>query len=204
MKKNIETVVFDLGGVLVDWNPAYLFRKIFAEEAEMNYFLTNVCTPEWNAQQDAGRSLAEATALLVARRPEYEMQIRAYYDRWTEMLAGTIAGTLRILEQIYREDRLHLYALTNWSHETFPIALERYDFLQSFAGIVVSGVEKTKKPEKQIYQILFDRYDIKPETAVFIDDSPKNVTAAQEIGMHGIHFQSPEQLSKTLADWGVI
>jgi 2-haloacid dehalogenase len=204
MKKPIETVIFDFGGVLIDWNPTYVFRQVFDDEAEMNYFFEHICTPEWNEQQDAGRSLAEATERLVERHPEYEAPIRAYYGRWEEMLGGPIHGTVEILEEVHARNEHRLYGLTNWSHETFPVALERYDFLQRFQGIVVSGTEKVKKPDPKIYEILLSRYDIQPETAIFIDDVPGNVAAARERGINAVQFFSPDQLRQTLEEWEIL
>lgn len=202
--KQIETVVFDLGGVLIDWNPEYLFRKIFEDEAEMRHFLEKIATPDWNEQQDAGRPLAEATEWLVERHPEHEAAIRAYYGRWEEMLGGAIRKTVAILEEIHTRDEHRLYALTNWSAETFPIARERYAFLQRFEGILVSGEEKLKKPDTRIYRLLAERYGIEPERALFIDDSLRNVKGAREVGFQAIHFQSPEELEADLRERGII
>jgi 2-haloacid dehalogenase len=137
----INTIIFDLGAVLIDWNPNYLYEKIFDEE-EMRYFLTTICTPEWNEEQDGGRSLKEATELLVAKFPEHEVNIRLFYDRWPEMLRGEISGMIELLERIKSTGHYKLYALTNWSAETFPIALERFGFLSWFDGIVVSVLKK--------------------------------------------------------------
>jgi len=199
-EKKIETVVFDLGGVLIDWNPEYLFRKIFEDEAEMRHFLEKIATPDWNEQQDAGRPLAEATEWLVERHPEHEVAIRAYYGRWEEMLGGAIRETVAILEEIHTRDEHRLYALTNWSAETFPIARERYAFLQRFEGILVSGEEKLKKPDTRIYRLLFERYGFEPERALFIDDSLRNVEGAREVGFNAIHFSSPEALKVELRE----
>ncbi|RMG78857.1 MAG: HAD family phosphatase [Bacteroidetes bacterium] len=196
----IDTIVFDLGGVLIDWNPQYVFRQLFKNESEMNFFFENICTSDWNEQQDAGRPLAEATEWLVGQFPEYEPYIRAYYGRWEEMLGGPIKETVRLLETLREKGTHRLLALTNWSDETFPVALERYDFLHWFEGIVVSGKEKVIKPDPEIYRILFRRYDVTPSKAVFIDDNEKNVRGAEAVGMHAIHFRSADQLSKTLAE----
>src|SRR5690242_10888629 len=133
---SIDTIVFDLGGVLVDWNPKYLYSQIFSEEKEMVDFLENICTSDWNEEQDAGRSLEEATQFLVAKYPKYIDQIQAYYGRWEEMLKGDIPGTVEILKKLKDSSKYRLYALTNWSIETFPIALNRFPFLQWFEGIV--------------------------------------------------------------------
>lgn len=200
----IDTVIFDLGGVLVDWNPEYLFRKIFDNEAEMRRFLTEITTSEWNELQDAGRPLAEATEWLVERHPRYEEQIRAYYGRWEEMLGGAIEATVAILEQLHRQRSHRLYALTNWSDETFPVARERFTFLRFFEGILVSGREKLKKPDPRIYQRLLQRYAIEPSRALFIDDSRRNVAGAESVGLHAIHFESPEQLAGQLRAMGIL
>jgi len=199
----MDTIVFDLGGVLIDWNPAYLYRKIFQEEAQVQFFLTHICDSHWNEQQDAGRPLAEATQILVAQFPEYTEAIQAYYGRWTEMLGGPIRGTVQLLEALHQQKKYRLYALTNWSHETFPYALQHYDFLQLFDGILVSGEEKLVKPDPRIYQLLFERFDINPSTALFIDDNPKNVLASRQSGMEALQFVSPEQLQAALSDMGI-
>lgn len=202
--KPIDTIVFDLGGVLISWNPRNLYRKIFTDEAEMEYFLANICTMEWNEQQDAGRSWKDAINLLLPQFPAYEMQIRAYRARWPEMLNGSIQGTVDILTKLHRDKRYRLYALTNWSAETFPIALDLFPFLQYFEGIIVSGDEKLKKPDPKIYQILHTRYNIKLEHAIFTDDSLRNIKGAASVGLNAIHFQSPEQLAADLRKMGIV
>jgi 2-haloacid dehalogenase len=201
---SINTVIFDLGGVLIDWNPRYLYRKIFKTEEEINWFLENVCTPEWNDQQDAGRSFEEATEELVTKFPEHELAIRAWYGRWNETINGRIHETVELLKEIKESKKYKLYALTNWSAETFPWALANFEFLHWFEGIVVSGVEKSRKPFPEFYKILFDRYQINPAQAIFIDDNIKNVEGALKVGLPTIHFQSAEQTKKELAKAKVI
>ena len=196
----INTIIFDLGGVLIDWEPRRLYRKIFSDEQEMEYFLNNICTQHWNELQDAGRPLDEATQLLLDQFPDYESQIRAFYGRWTEMLGGAITGTVDILRSCKEHPDYRLYALTNWSSETFPYAIERFDFLQWFEGILVSGAEKLKKPDPRIYELILDRYQIQAEQAIFIDDSLRNVKGAKDCNIHAIHFQSPEQLRQDLGE----
>ncbi len=200
----IDTIIFDLGGVLVDWNPVYVYREIFEDEAQMEYFFKNICTSDWNETQDAGRPLREGTELLVAQHPEWEQEIRAFYGRWQEMLGGPVEGTVETLEKLKNLNRHRLFALTNWSAETFPIALELYDFLHWFEGIVVSGVEKTRKPFPEFYRILFERYDIAPRRALFIDDNERNIIAAKELGLHCLHFKSPGQLNLYLKSIGIL
>lgn len=194
----METIIFDLGNVLINWDRRNLYRKIFNDEDKMNYFLEHVATMDWNEQQDAGRKWSVATEILVEKHPAFEMEIRAYFDRWTEMLDGAIEGTVAILKEIHDSKKYRLYALTNWSDELFHHAVERFDFLELFEGIVVSGRENMKKPDARIYQLILDRYHIQAETAVFIDDSQRNIEAARLQNIYGIHFQSPEQLRKEL------
>ena len=199
---SIQTVIFDLGGVLIDWNPRYLYRKIFETEGEINWFLENICTSEWNDQQDAGRTFAEATEELISRHPEWELPIRAWYDRWEETISGPIEGTVEILAYLRRSNH-RLYALTNWSAESFPIARRKFEFLHWFEGIVVSGMEKTRKPFPEFYQILFNRYTIEPASSLFIDDNKSNIEAGKDVGLNVIHFQSPQQLREDLRKFGI-
>ncbi|WP_421949326.1 HAD family hydrolase [Phaeodactylibacter xiamenensis] len=200
----MDTIIFDLGGVLIDWNPRHLFRKLFEEEQEMEHFLEHVCTGDWNEQQDGGRPFAEAIALKTAEFPEYGPQIKAFFERWPEMLGGPIEGTVSILEQIHREKRYRLLALTNWSHETWPVAWERYGFLKYFEDILVSGKEKLKKPDPRIYHLLLERNGVRPGQALFIDDSHRNVQAARQEGIRTIHFTNPTALRTALQQFGVI
>lgn len=201
---SINTVIFDLGGVLIDWNPRHLYRKIFNTEEEVTWFLENVCTGEWNDQQDAGRSFEEATEELIQKFPDHEEAIRAWYGRWQETISGPIHGTVDLLKTIKDSGKYKLYALTNWSAETFPWALDNFEFLHWFEGIVVSGVEKTRKPFPDFYQILFDRYNINPAQAVFIDDNVKNVIGSREVGLPVIHFQTPDQLKEELIKLNIL
>lgn len=201
----MDTIIFDLGGVLIDWNPDYVFDKIFGTDKERRqYFFQKICTPDWNERQDAGYPIQQATNEKVAEFPEWENEIRAFYGRWEEMLGDEISGTVEILRKLKKQDTHRLIALTNWSAETFPVALRRFDFLGWFEGIVVSGAEKTRKPFPEFYQILFDRYAVNPALSLFIDDNLRNVEAGRKLGMHGIHFQSPEELGEELKKKGVL
>src|ERR1700722_13173906 len=186
----INTIIFDLGAVLIDWNPRYLYKSFFDNEENMKHFLANICTSEWNEEQDAGRSLKEGTELLVQQFPEQEANIRAFYSRWHEMLGEAFWDTVAIFKALKETGKYKIYALTNWSAETFPVALERYEFLHWFDGIVVSGAEKRRKPAPEFYQILLDRYDVKAEEALFIDDNKRNILAAEKLGIKSIHFTS--------------
>lgn len=192
-----DTIVFDLGGVLIDWNPRYLYRKVFDNESNMETFLSTICTPDWNEQQDAGRPIAEAVEERTAQWPEHADLIRLYYDRWIEMVGGAFEETVDILEDLYQQD-IPLYALTNWSAETFPLVLNDFPFFERFEGIVVSGNEKLKKPDPRLYRVLLDRYQLDPNKTVFIDDRASNVQAAEEMGMHGITYTSAPELRREL------
>jgi 2-haloacid dehalogenase len=202
--RNINTIIFDLGGVLIDWDPRYLYRKIFASEEEITWFLENICTSEWNDEQDAGRSFEEATRALTEKHPEHTEAIEAWYSRWTETIQGPIQGTVDILLQIKEEKKYNLYALTNWSAETFPWALENFSFLHWFQGIVVSGVEKCRKPHPEIYHILFSRFKVDPSTTLFIDDNIKNIRTASELGLNTVHFTNPHDLREGLKKFNII
>ena len=195
---NINNIIFDLGGVLIDWNPDYMYKKIIQDENQRKWFLENICTSDWNEAQDGGRSIEEANELLIQSFPEYKELILAYYTRWEEMLNGPIVGTVDIFRSLKSQNKHGIYALTNWSAETFPRALELFDFLHWFDGRVVSGAEKTRKPFKEIYDIIINRFDLIPTETLFIDDNLRNIQAAQALGIVSIHFQSPEQLRKEL------
>jgi 2-haloacid dehalogenase len=197
-----DAVVFDLGGVLIDWDPRHLYRKLIADESEMEWFLANVATPEWNALQDRGRTLDEATEELVARHPDHETLIRAYYGRWPEMLGGPIEENVATLEEL-RAAGVPLYALTNWSAETFRIGRSTFAFLGWFRGIVVSGEERMAKPDEEIFRLLLDRFALAPRATVFIDDSLPNVEQALRLGIDAIHYASPTQLRAQLARRGL-
>jgi 2-haloacid dehalogenase len=199
-----NTVIFDLGAVLIDWNPDYLYKKLFFSDAERKWFYQHVCTSNWNEEQDAGRPLDLATEMLVAKHPAQEEMIRAYYSRWEEMLNGPIDGTVEILKELKAKDQHQLIALTNWSAETFPIALKKYDFLHWFHGRVVSGEEKTRKPFSDIYKILLNRYKINPQEAVFVDDNIRNLIPAEELGIKTIHFTTSISFRKELVYLGIL
>lgn len=200
---SVETVVFDIGNVLIDWDPRYLYRKVFADEEEMERFLETVTTYEWNLEQDRGRTMEEATAVLVSRHPEYAREIEAYYGRWEETLGGPIEGSVRVLREL-RERGYPLYALTNWSAETFPLARAWYRFLDLFDEIVVSGEVGVIKPDHEIYGVLVERTGLNPATTVFIDDSSANVRAADALGFRGVLFEGAEGLRGDLTRLGLL
>lgn len=200
----INAIIFDLGGVLVDWNPRYVYRQLFDTEEEMEWFLANITTLDWNEQQDAGYPIEQATRELVAKHPEWENQIRIYYDRWIDMLADPIHGTVDILKRLKEKRQFKLYALTNWSAELFPHARKTFEFLKWFDGIVVSGEEKMKKPQPEFFRLLLERYDLEPATTLFIDDNLRNIEAAKKIDLQILHFTTPATLEKDLEQLGVL
>jgi len=199
----IETIIYDLGGVLIDWNPMYVFEHYFESKDDRDYFFSAICTSAWNEEQDGGRTIAEGTQLLVEQFPEWESAIRDYYGRWTEMIKGPIQESVDLLSDIRSTGQYRLYALTNWSAETFPYALERFDFLSWFEGILVSGEEKTRKPFNDFYLKLLEKYSINKETAIFIDDNLRNVEAAQKLGIKSIPFTDADSLRKSLIQSGI-
>jgi 2-haloacid dehalogenase len=199
-----QNIIFDLGGVLIDWNPRYLYRKIFRTEHAVNHFLDNITTSDWNEEQDAGRPLTVATQLLTDQYPEYTPEIEAFYGRWEEeMLGGPVEGTVDVLRSFIEHPDYKVLALTNWSAETFPFALSKFDFLHWFEGILVSGEEKIKKPDPGIYQLMLERYNLDPLSTVFIDDNLRNIQAAEKAGIKGIHFINPGQLKSSLIQLGI-
>lgn len=199
-----QAVVFDLGGVLIDWNPRHLYRKMFdGDEEAMERFLSEICTLEWNARQDEGRPFAEATEELIARHPAQAGLIRAFFDRWPEMIAGAIEETVEILADLKMAGR-EVYALSNWSAETFPLARERFRFLEWFDFIVISGEIGLVKPSHEVFDFLLEKTGRRAEECVFIDDSPANTAAAIELGFDAIHYCSPRQLRDELMNRGIL
>lgn len=193
----MKTIVFDLGGVFVDWNPRYLYRKIFSSAEEMEWFLANVCNNAWNARQDAGRSFAEGAEILKKEYSAYAAQIDAYFPRWHEMFGPDIEGTKEIFWAL-KAKGYKVYGLTNWSAETFPKAKEMFEVFRQLDGILVSGEEKLIKPDPRIYERFLEKFDLRADKCVFIDDNITNVGAAQNVGMDAIHFQSAAQLEEEL------
>ena len=202
--KTTKTIIFDLGGVLIDWNPDYVYKAIFKDEEKLAWFYREICTMDWNENQDAGYPLEKATEERVALFPAYEEWIRMYYGRWEEMLGDAIEGTVSLLRQCIANPKLRVVALTNWSAETFPVALKKFDFLYWFEGIVVSGEEKTRKPFPEIYKTTLSRFNLDPEECLFIDDNLRNVKAAELLNIPSIQFKSPEQLEKELKKRSII
>ncbi|MDR4954673.1 HAD family phosphatase [Chryseobacterium sp. ES2] len=199
----IKNIIFDFGGVLMDWNPRYYFKDYFNDNEKMEYFLENITHDEWNIEQDRGRSLAEGTEIQVKKFPEWEKEIRAFYDNWTVMLKSDIPQNVEVLRKLKNTD-YQLFGLTNWSEETFPYALENYDFFQIFDGkIVVSGTEKLIKPDPKIWHVLLNRYNIKAEESVFIDDNTKNIEMAQSLGFITVQVTCDTNLEQELIKLGI-
>ena len=200
---NIKNIIFDFGGVVMDWNPRYFFKDYFNDDEKMEFFLKNIATDEWNAEQDRGRTLAEGTEIQVAKFPQWEKELRAYYDNWTTMLRSDIPKNVEVLRKL-EHSNYELFGLTNWSAETFPYALENYDFFKIFGGkIVVSGTEKVIKPDPKIWEVLLERYHIKADESVFIDDNAKNIEVAKALGFFTIHITPETDLEKELKDLGL-
>ena len=193
-----KTVIFDLGGVLVDWNPRYFYRSVFNDDEKMEDFLSSCCNSEWIVAMDAGITAKENIARGQKACPKYAKELALYDEGWYSMFGGAIEGTVEILKNLKRAGT-PLYALTNWSAEKFPWAKENFPFFNLFDGIVVSGEEKIIKPNPEIYKRLLNRYNLKAENCIFIDDSPTNVAAARALGMEGIVFVSPLSLKKQLS-----
>ena len=200
---SIKNIIFDFGGVVMDWDPRYFFKDHFNDDEKMDHFLKNIATDEWNAEQDRGRTLAEGTEIQVAKHPEWDEEIRAYYDNWTTMLKSDMPHNVEVLRKL-EHSKYELFGLTNWSAETFPYALENYDFFKIFEGkIVVSGTEKLIKPDPAIWEVLLNRYQIKAEESVFIDDNAKNIEVAKSLGFICIHIKEDTDLEKELRELGV-
>ncbi len=199
----IKTIIFDLGGVLINWDPKLLYRKIFDTEEKVDWFLENVCTFEWNEAQDGGRSISEANEIAITKYPEYQNEIEAFYGRWTEMLNGAKEDVVAILKTLINDPDYKVIALTNWSAETWPWALERFEFLHWFEDVLVSGQEKLKKPDPKIYQMILKRNSLIAEECIFIDDNLRNIEAARNEGILGIHFKNGSQLMQSLKDHNI-
>ena len=194
----IRNIIFDFGSVLVDWNPERLYGPYFNDDAKMRYFLTEICPHAWNAQADAGRSTAEITEERVAVHPEWEKEIRMYFGQWIKMMGEQIPGMQELVEDL-KNRGYRLYGLTNWSAETFPLVKDNYPVFRLLDGIVVSGEEKIAKPDPGIFRILLQRYGLKPEECLFIDDNPGNVSTGESLGIRGLVFTSAAALKSRLA-----
>ncbi len=199
----IDAVVFDLGGVLVDVNYRYLYRQLLPSEEAVEEFLATICTPEWQEHHDRGRPVAEGVAELVLTHPEQAELIRAWDRRFPEFWGGQISGSVEVLTEL-REKRVPLYILTNWPAEKFPAARERFAFIEWFDGVLVSGEVGVTKPDPAIFDVLCRRFDLQPERTLFIDDTNRHVEVARELGFKTIRFCDPDQLRAELVELGVL
>ena len=198
----IKNIVFDFGGVLVDWNPRYLYDKYFGDEQQAQWFLDNICLYSWNLQMDGGKPFAEGVAELQAEHPEWGEAIGIYHTRWVEMMGGEVEGTADVLRRL-KEKGYGIYGLTNWSAETFPMIRDTYPIFGEFDGIVVSGEEHLLKPNAAIYHCLLERYNLQAEESIFIDDNADNVAAAKAVGMESVRFADAATLVQQLAEFGI-
>lgn len=198
----IKNIIFDFGGVLLDWNPRYFYKDIFTDESEMEYFLTEVCGHEWNLKQDSGYTFAEVTKEFQEQFPEYRAEIALYLQNWEKMMGGEIVENTRLLEPLKTNYRL--FGLTNWSSEAFHVIFDKHPFFKYFEGIVVSGREKVVKPDKKIYELLLNRYGLAPDQSLFIDDNSGNIDAARELGFLTIHLNGNQSLEEHLKIMGLL
>ena len=203
MNSNIDTIIFDLGGVLVDWDPMNLYKNVFESEEKARWFLNTVCTPEWNIEQDGGRTISEAVKLKTSEYPEYKKEIELFYQRWDEMFTGVIQANIDLQQQLINNPNYKVYALTNWSAEKWDIALELFPFFKGFDGVIVSGIEKTRKPFDAIFQLILDRFQINPKKALFIDDNLENVNAAKRNKLNAIQFTGNELLADQISEFNI-
>jgi 2-haloacid dehalogenase len=199
----IDAVVFDIGGVLLDWDPRYLYRQLFDDEQEMERFLSEICTLEWHQAHDRGKSFEASCTELASLHPEYAEMIHAWGRRSEEMIAGPIAGSVEILRRL-KNAGVRCYALTNMETETYPLRVKRFPFMSWFDGVVVSAFEGVVKPEREIFERLLERFNLRPESTLFIDDSERNVRAARELGIQAVLFESPEAFEQLLAEAGLL
>lgn len=194
----IKNIIFDFGGVLVDWNSHHLYDTYFGDKDSADWFLSNICTMDWNMQMDAGKPFEQGVAEKIAQYPQWEKEIRLYWERWIDMMGDTIPCMYDWILQL-KQQGYAIYGLTNWSTETFIQVKDKYSIFQLMDGIVMSGEERVTKPDAKIYHILLNRYQLAPEECVFFDDNLNNVIAAQNIGIHAVQFQSTEQAKRELS-----
>ena len=189
----IKNIIFDFGGVLIDWDPYYLYQNLIQDKGELDFFLNNVCSSEWNLKQDAGRSFGEGTKELADKFPQYKNEISMFYSDWIKIIGGEIEENTYLLTGL--KNNFRLFGLTNWSAETFPLVYDKYPFFEVFEGIVVSGKEKLVKPNEGIYKVLLNRYKLKACESLFVDDNQDNIDAANNLGFETIFFHKGINLS---------
>jgi 2-haloacid dehalogenase len=198
----VKAVVFDIGGVVLDWDPRHLYRRIFDDEEEVERFLTSVCTLEWHAQHDLGRPMEETIPLLSAEHPQLAAEIAVWRDRYVDMVAGHLEGMVELLAELGRLG-VPTYALSNMPAEVLPELLDAFPALADFEGMIISGEERLAKPSPDIFHLLIERFGLEPNETVFVDDVPANVDAAWTLGFLAVRFESAALLRRTLAGWGV-
>lgn len=203
MPSRFDLLIFDLGGVLVDWDPRHLYRDHFDDTAAMERFLAEVLTPEWNRQMDAGKPFADAVRELSAQHPAHAHHIGLWHTDWERTLAGALDASVALLRRLHRRGH-RLVALSNWSAETFPVARRRFDFLTCFEDILVSGEHGVAKPDRAIFELACERWGVQPARALFIDDSPANVATARDMGFRAVHFTGPDILQRALTDLALL
>ncbi len=196
---NIKNVVFDFGGVLVDWNPHHLYDKYFGSSEKATWFLENICRYSWNLQMDKGKPFSEGVAELQAIYPEWSEAIGIYHTRWIEMMGGEVEGTPDLLRRL-KAAGYRVFGLSNWSMETFPLVRDEFPIFKELEGKVISGEELMVKPEPEIYHCLFERYELVPEESIFVDDNADNVAASIREGMPAIRFVGAQELERELRE----
>lgn len=198
----IKNIIFDFGGVLIDWNPRYFYKDVFSDIKEMEYFLSDVWSPQWNMKHDAGYTFSEITHELQELHPKYRNEIEMYQQNWEKMIKGEIFENTKLLNRL--KSKYRLFGLTNWSAEAFPVIYPKYEFFKIFEGIVVSGEEKLVKPGKEIYLKLLNRYNLLVNESLFIDDNLKNIETANVLGFSTIHINGTQSLKEQLISLGLI
>ena len=199
--REIDAVVFDLGGVLIDWNPRHLYRRLFSDTDEMEAFLAGICTSDWHRAHDLGADIKESCERLARLHPGYRDMIMAWAERGEEMAAGQFDQAVAVLAELKATGQ-RCYALSNMEREVFPIRHARFPFMQWFDGYVISGIEGVAKPDRRIFEILLERYGLEPRATVFVDDSKQNVEAAGAVGINAVHYTSAQRLRQELRTFG--
>ena len=189
--------LFDLGGVFFDWDPNHFFKNIFEKAEERKYFLTEVCSDDWNIQQDAGRTIKDAESELIPKFPHYEKEIKMYYKNHRKMIKGTFDLSIKVLENL-KKLNYECYVLSNWSAETFVGMLDDYSFLNNFDGLLISGEDKLMKPDFAIYELAIKRFNLVPKETVFIDDKLENINAAKKMDLNIIHLIDPKSIESEI------